>query len=153
MLGGCQISDFTPSAVSRLKGGKAPGTCGIMPEMLKAGGEVVIEWLVKLFNELWGRGVAPRDWKSAIIVPIHKKGSRLECTNYRGISLLSVVGEVFASVLNDRVKGLTEEGVIDEQGGFRSGRGCLDQIVAVKQVIEKMIEKDKVMFMVQAFVI
>ncbi len=63
-------------AVSRLKGGKAPGTCGIMPEMLKAGGEVLVatEWLVKLFNEVWGRGVAPRDWKSAIAVPIHKKG-------------------------------------------------------------------------------
>ena len=134
-------------AVSRLKGGKAPGMCGIMPEMLKAGGEVVIEWLVKLFNEVWGRGVAPRDWKSAIIVPIRKKGSRLECTNYRGISLLSVVGKVFARVLNDRVKGLTEGSVMDEQGGFRSGRGCLDQIFAVKQVIEKMIEKDKVMFM------
>ena len=65
-------------------------------------------WLAKLFNEVWGRGVAPRDWKSAIIVPIHKKGSRLECTNYRGISLLSLVGKVFARVLNDRVKGLTE---------------------------------------------
>ena len=74
-------------AVSRLKGGKAPGTCGIMPEILKAGGEVAIEWLVKLFNVMWERGVAPRDWKTAIIVPIHKKGSRLECTNYRGISL------------------------------------------------------------------
>ena len=81
--------------------------CGIMPEMLKAGGEVVIEWLVKLFNEVWRRGVAPRNWKSAIIVLIHKKGSRLECTNYRGISLLSVVGKVFARVLNDRVKALT----------------------------------------------
>ena len=109
---------------------------------------MVIEWLVKLFNEVWGRGVAPRDWKSAIIVPIHKKGSRLKCTNYRGIRLLSVVGKVFARVLNYRVKGLTEGSVMDEQGGFRSGRGCLDQIFAVKQVIEKMTEKDKVMFMV-----
>ena len=75
-------------AVSRLKGAKAPRyMCGIMPEMLKARGEVIIEWLVKFFNEAWGRGVSPRDWKSAIIVPIHKKGSMLECTNYRGISL------------------------------------------------------------------
>ena len=109
---------------------------------------MVIEWLVKMFNEVWGRGVAPRDWKSAIIVPIHKKGSRLECTNYRGISLLSLVDKVFARVLYDRVKGLTEGSVMDEQGGFRSGRECLDQIFAVKQVIEKMIEKDEVMFMV-----
>jgi len=135
-------------AVSRLKGGKAPGVCNIMPEMLKAGGEAAIEWLVKLFNAVWERGEAPRDWKSGIIVPIHKKGSRLECTNYRGISLLSVVGKVFARVLNDRVKGLTEGSVMDEQGGFRSGRGCIDQVFAVKQVVEKMIEKDKVMFMV-----
>ena len=135
-------------AVSRLKGGKAPGTCGIMSEMLKAGGEVAIEWLVNLFNVVWERGVAPRDWKTAIIVPFHKKGSRLECTNYRGITLLSVVGKVFARVLNDRVKGLTEGSVMDEQGGFRSARGCIDQVFAVKQVIEKMIEKGRVMFMV-----
>ena len=45
--------------VSRPKGGKAPGTCGIMPEMLKAGGEVVIEWLVKLFNEVWEEVLHP----------------------------------------------------------------------------------------------
>ena len=51
-------------------------------------------------------------------------------------------GKVFARVLNDRVKGLTEGSVMDEQGGFRSGRGCVDQIFAVKRVIEKMSEKD-----------
>ena len=51
-------------------------------------------------------------------------------------------GEMFARVLNDRVKGLTEGSIMDEQGGFRSGRGCVDQIFAVKRVIEKMSEKD-----------
>ena len=55
---------------------------------------------------------------------------------------------LLARVLNDRVKGLSEGSVMDEQGGFRSGRGCLDQIFAVKRMIEKMIEKDKLMFMV-----
>ena len=35
--------------MSRLKGRKAPGTRGVMPEMLKAGREVAIEWLVKQF--------------------------------------------------------------------------------------------------------
>ena len=39
-------------------------------------------------------GVAPNDWRKAQIIPIYKKGSRLECSNYRGISLLSVVGKV-----------------------------------------------------------
>ena len=94
--------------MSRLKGQKAPGVCNIMLEMLKAGGEVAIEWLVKLFNVVCERGVAPRDWTSGIIVPLHKKGSKLECTSYRRISLLSVIGKVLAKLLNDRVKGLTE---------------------------------------------
>ena len=42
---------------------------------------------------------------------------------------------------------MTEGSVMDEQGGFRSRRGCIDQVFAVKQVVEKMIEKDRVMFM------
>ena len=48
--------------------------CGIGPEMLKAGGEVTIHWLVSLFNLVWEKGEAPRDWRDATIVLIHKKG-------------------------------------------------------------------------------
>ena len=36
---------------------------------------------------------------------------------------------------------------MDEQEGFRAGRGCNDQIFAVKQIVEKTIEKDKKTFM------
>ena len=56
----------------------------------------------------------PLDWTAGIIVPIHKKGSMLECTNYRGISC--------ECCWKGFCKG-TEGSVIDEQGGFRSGRG------------------------------
>ena len=47
----------------------------------------------------------------------------MDCTNYRGISLMSIVGKVFAGVLNERVKVLTMDKVMDEQGGFRAGIG------------------------------
>ena len=135
------------NGVKRLKMRKAPGICGILPEMLKAGGEVVIEWMADVFNLVWRVGVAPGDWKNAVVVPVHKKGSRLECANYRGISLMSIVGKVFARVLNERVKMATVDKVMDEQGGFRTGRGCNDQIFAVKQIVEKTIEKDKKTYM------
>ena len=46
---------------------------------------MVVQWLTGLFNMMWRVGRAPGDWKNAVIVPIHKKGSRMECTNYRGI--------------------------------------------------------------------
>ena len=51
-----------------------------------------------------------------MIMLVYKKGSRQDCTNCRGISLMSVVGKVFAWILNERVKGLTLDKVMDEQG-------------------------------------
>ena len=75
-------------------------------------------------------GVVPEDWRSAVIVPLYKgKGERTECSNYRGISLLSVVGNIYGGgVLVDRVRRVAVGLIDDEQGGFRAGRGvcCLD---------------------------
>ena len=42
---------------------------------------------------------------------------------------------------------MTEGKVMDEQGWFRAGRSCNDQIFAVRQVVEKTIEKDRVLYM------
>ena len=65
--------------------------------------------------------------KNAVIVHIHRKGSRMVCTNYRELSVMSIVGKVFARVLNVRVKVWTVGKVMDERGDFRAGRGCVDQ--------------------------
>ena len=65
--------------IGKLKGGNASGVCNIQGEVLKAGGGVVVKWLHEICDVVWRTGVAPRDWRSAIIVPIHKKGSRKVC--------------------------------------------------------------------------
>ena len=50
----------------------------------------------------------PEDWRSSVIVPLYKgKGERTECSNYRGISLLSMVGLIYAGILVDRVHKVT----------------------------------------------
>ena len=53
---------------------------------------------------------------------------------------------MFAEILNDRVQCLTEDCLLEEQAGFRSGRGCIDQIFVIKQLTEKYLEKDKKMY-------
>ena len=58
-------------------------------------------------------------WKNAAIVPIHRKGSRMEYTKFTGLSVISIVGKVLVRVLNERVKVQTVDKVMDEQGGFR----------------------------------
>ena len=89
-------------------------------------------------------GVVPEDWRSAMIVPFYKgKGEGTECNNYRGISLLSVVGKIYIGILVDRIRKVTEGFIGDEQGGFRAGRGCVIQIFILKQIDEKAREKKR----------
>ena len=59
-----------------------------------------------------------------MIVPLYKgKGERTEYSNYRGVSLLSVIEKIYAGIIVDRVRKLTEDLIYDEKGGFRAGKG------------------------------
>ena len=134
-------------AVKETRKGKAPGLDGCAAECLKSGGVSVMEWLVRLFNVCFLMGVVPSDWVSACIVPLYKgKGDKHECSNYRGISLLSVVGKVYGKILIKRIRAGTEEVICDVQGGFRRGMGCVDQVFAVRQICEKYMAKGKDVF-------
>ena len=117
---------------------------GVSAEMLKKGGVTVVEWLVRLFNVCFLLSVVPVDWVCACIVPLFKgKGDVYECSNYRGISLLSVVGKVYGRVLINRIRDKTEKVISEVQGGFRRGRGCMDQVFVVRQICEKYLAKGK----------
>ena len=139
--------DDVRKAVKRLKKGKSPGVDGITSEMLIYGGECVLEWLLRVCRVCVSEEKVPNDWVRAIIVPIYKgKGDKSDCKNYRGISLLSIPGKVYGRVLIERVRSMTEGMVGEEQGGFRSGRGCVDQVFVMKQMSEKMVDKKKCLY-------
>ena len=72
-----------------------------------------------------------------LVTPIHKKGDKLNPGNYRAISLLSIPGKVFSRILLNRMKSKTEAATGESQFGFRPGRGTVDAIFIVRQVIEK----------------
>ena len=92
----------------------------------------MVQWVKEVLDVAWKSGKTPQDWREAIITPIHKMGCRAECGNYRGISLLIGVGKIYARIVSDRVKVLMDELVMDGQGGFRAGGGCIDQVFAVR---------------------
>ena len=74
--------------------------------------------------------IVPVDWVIACMVPLYKgKIDMYECSNFRGISLLSVVGKVYGRVLINRIRDKTENVIAEVQGGFRRGRGCTDQVL------------------------
>ncbi len=96
-----------------------------------------------LCEQAWKKGEVPDDWEKAIIVPLYKgKGNRSECSSYRGITLLGIPGKVYGRILTERLMGVTEGKVSEEQGGFRKRRGCVDQIFAMKMLVEEYLGKD-----------
>ena len=82
---------------------KSPGPDDILAEMLKNSLEHILSLLVLLFNHVFDTGQYPSAWSVAIIVPIHKSGDKDDPDNYRGVSLLSILGKVFAHILNKRL--------------------------------------------------
>ena len=57
--------------------------------------------------------------------------------------MLRVVGKIYAGILVDRVHRVTGGLIDDQQGGFRAGRVCVDQIFTLKQVGEKARKKKR----------
>jgi hypothetical protein len=75
-----------------------------------------------------------------IIQPIYKKGDKLECSNYRAITLLNVTYEVLSGILYNRLTKYTEEILGEYQCGLRADRSTIDHIFAIRQTQEKAYE-------------
>ena len=105
------------------------GSDGLVGELLKYGGSGMIDLLQKLFAVVWQEEFVLPQWREGLIVNLFK-GDKEDPGNYRGITLLSVVGKVFCKVLNNRlVQHFDKGGVLHEgQAGFRLKRSCVDNI-------------------------
>jgi hypothetical protein len=78
--------------------------------------------------------------KGSIRAYTQEKKDRLDCNNYRGISLLCHYNKLFTSNLLQRLKSTTDEIFAEEQAGFRAGRSTTDQIFTLRQLAEKNVE-------------
>ena len=76
----------------------APGLHHIPSELIQAGGDKLYEEIHKLIVLIWNKEELPQEWKESIIIPIHKKGDRMDCNNYRGISLLSTSYKILSNI-------------------------------------------------------
>ena len=77
-------------------------------------------YVISLINLV--SGIFPDDWKCARVTPLFKQGEPSDLNNYRPISVISVIGEVFERIIYDQLYNfLTNEDIIsNHQSGFRS---------------------------------
>ena len=124
--------------IQSMSNNKSPGIDNIPAELYKKGGGLLINKIHSLIKVIWREEKVPTDWKTNIIVPIYKnKGDKLQCKNYRGISLLCTGYKILTAVINNRLKKYTDHIIGEYQAGFRPGRSTTDQIFTVKNLLEK----------------
>ncbi|CAH8459438.1 unnamed protein product [Dicrocoelium dendriticum] len=112
------------------------GPDDLPPALFKFGGSALVDALHEFLVKLWEQETVPTDWSRSVIVPIFKGGSHSECGNHRGISLISIASKLLASIILHRLTGARESQIREEQAGFRRGRGCIDHIFTLRQLLE-----------------
>ena len=70
-------------------------------------------------------------------IPIPKKGSAKECSNYRTIALISHASKVVLKILQGRLQQYVDRELPEVQAGFRRGRGTRDRIANMHWIMEK----------------
>ena len=134
-------------ALDLLSSGKAPGNDGIPAEVLKCSKASLLPILHGLLIKCWRQGSVPQDMRDANIHTLYKnKGDKGDCNNYRGISLLSITGKLYARVVLWRLQKLADRIYPEAQCGFRSGRSTIDMIFSLRQLQEKCQEQQKPLY-------
>jgi hypothetical protein len=96
--------------------------------------------MYELVRQIWEEERIPEECKETIIVPIHKRGDRDRCENYRGIALGNAAYKILSNIILGKNKPYIEKVMGDYQNGFRDGRSVIDNIVALKITNEKLWE-------------
>lgn len=126
------------SAIKKTKPHKSAGRDGIKNIALKNLPLNVLEYLLQIFNLCAKNGYWPKEFKAAMVIPIHKQGKdKLMASSYRPISLLPTIGKVFEKMIQSNLQSFISEHeiMIDIQYGFRANHSTTHQLKRVTNQI------------------
>ena len=121
-----------------IKARKSPASDGINNELYKHAPKGFLHKCLNFFKCLLDiQGDIPEEWRTAIVIPIHKTGDRNNPDTYRGIRLLNTGYKIYSKIIAKRLTAIAEVLLLEEQNGFRKGRSCMDCIFSASQIVEK----------------
>ena len=108
-------------AIRNLKNNKGAGTDGIHPELIKYGGNNLLNRMNEQVQQIWEEERIPEKWKETIIFPKHERGDRDRGQNYWGIALGNAAYKILSNIIFGELKPYIEKVMGDYQNGFRDG--------------------------------
>ena len=116
---------------------KANGGDGIPVELFQILKDDAVKVLHSICQQIWKTQQWPQDWKRSIFIPIPKKGSAKECSNYHTIALISHASKLMLKILQARFQQYLNCELPGFHAGFRKGRGNRGQIANIHWIIKK----------------
>jgi len=131
--------------LEKLRTDKSPGTDAMHPKFLKEVREELGGILSNIMEQSMKTGEIPQEWRDALIVPIFKKGNRNEASNYRPVSLTSIVCKVMERIIKDQMMEHYEKCrvILSSQHGFTKGRSCLTNLLDFFEEMYKKMDEGK----------
>ena len=124
-------------ALESITRNKASGGDGIPVELFQILKDDAVKVLHSICQQIWKTQQWPQDWKRSVFIPITKKGSAKECSNYRTIARISHAIRVILKILQSRLQQYVNHELPDVQAGYRKGRGIRDQMANIRWIMEK----------------
>ena len=122
---------------------KASGGDGIPVELFQIVKDDAGKVLHSVCQQIWKTQQWPQDWKRSVFIPIPKKGSDKECSNYCTTALISHASKVMLKILQARLQQYVKHEIPDVQAKFRIGRGKRGYIANIHWIMEKAREFQK----------
>ena len=104
--------------------------------------------LAELLNAVFCQGIVPESWNAVLVIPVFKRGDRLDTRNYRPISVGEVYAKLYATILNARLVDWLESNNLRApcQAGFRPHLSTEHQIFALQHLIDECRRKKLPLF-------
>ena len=91
-------------ALGSITTNKASGGDRISAELFQILKDDAMKVLHSIYQQMWKTQQWPQDWKRSVFIPMPKKGSAKECSNYRTIALISHTSKVILKILQARLQ-------------------------------------------------
>ena len=136
-----RLTPSTPAEVEALcrglEAGKGMGWDGVSPRVIKGVAREISGSLSRLINCCMREGYYPECFKVARVVPIFKGGDQTDFSNYRPVSVLPILSQIFEKVIKARLVGFLDSHRVLASGqyGFRSGHSTA---MAILDMVEKV---------------
>ena len=133
---------FCGGVLESLDVAKVPGPDGIPTRILKLCAAKIAPILTVILVQSLSSGQIPKDWLTANITPVFKKGDRGDPSNYRLISLISICCKILEHIIHRYImEHLNANRILDtNQFGFRVGHSCEQQLISMIEEIQSAMD-------------